>query len=183
MNVEILVLSQLMNGPKHGYVIKKNINSLISNTSSINNNTLYPMFRKFVKDGIAIKEVTYQESKPNKFVYSITEKGKHHFYNTLRRMPENKSHDLEEFLVRVSLFEYIDNEDKQKILNVREHYLRGALEYFYREKTEQENNDYIPRKEDFADCETMKLKIELDMIENLRKKYAHHANCDPVNLL
>ena len=171
MYVKILVLSQLMNGPKHGYEIKKNINSLVSSTFTINNNVLYPMVQKFVNDKLATKKLEYQTDKPNKFVYYITEKGKQHFIELIRHLPDNMSHNLEEFLVRVSFFEYIDNADKQKILSVREKYLRGAIEYFRKGNDKYENMEYIPQKKDFAIYEMKRLDIELAMIDELKAKY------------
>jgi len=172
MYVEILVLSQLMHGSKHGYEIKKNINNYISDTFKINNNVLYPMFRKYVKEKLVIKEIQYQTDKPNKFVYTITEKGKEHFITMLKDFQNNISQNLEEFLVRVSFFKHITNEDKQKILNVRELYLQNAAEYFKRENNVSANIDGLPCKEDFIDCEMKKIEIELDMIDRLKRKYA-----------
>ncbi len=51
MYAEILILGELMSGPKHGYEIKRNIQNALGDEFEINNNLLYPALRRFVEDG------------------------------------------------------------------------------------------------------------------------------------
>lgn len=46
---EILILGQLLSGPKHGYEIKKDVQETLGEAFEINNNLLYPALRRFLE--------------------------------------------------------------------------------------------------------------------------------------
>jgi len=177
MYFEILVLSQLMSGPKYGYEIKKNLVSILSKGVVINNNVLYPMFKRFVKSKMVEKRVQQQKGKPSRYIYSITEAGSNHFYHLISYLPDNLAQNLEEFLTRVCYFEYIDKDSCEKIINKRNNYLEILIEnYDYLSENNNMNflessNGISPKFDDFIGFEKAKIQIELQLIERLRKKY------------
>ena len=63
MYAEILILGELMSGPKHGYEIKRNIQNALGDEFEINNNLLYPALRRFVEMGAISKEVIQSEGR------------------------------------------------------------------------------------------------------------------------
>ncbi len=48
---ELIILSLLMNGPLHGYLIAKITNDIIGPWAKVSNGTLYPLLAKLEKSG------------------------------------------------------------------------------------------------------------------------------------
>jgi len=171
MYIEIIVLSQLMDGPKYGYEIKRNVTTLLGKSVEVNNNVLYPMFKRFEKDKIVNKQVKLQEGKPNRYVYHITEVGCNHFYKLISDLPSNLSDKADEFLTRVSFFDKIDKTSIEKIINTRKKHLEARLYLYDQNIVGLMVGNYVPKAGDFAEYEKAKIEIELQMVESLRKKY------------
>jgi len=160
-----------MNGPKYGYEIKKYLEEITSTGIIINNNMIYPMLDRFVKSNMVIKELHIQEGKPNRYIYYITEVGSDRFFELISDLPDKLASNLEEFLTRVSFFEYyVDKAAQEKIIDKRDKYLRILLD-FYKERFEVLRGNYLPRINDYVEAEITKIETELHMIEKLRKKY------------
>ena len=75
-----VILGVLMKKPMSGYDIKQYIEIHFPFFFVASYGTIYPTLNKMEKDGYITKELQIQEGKPNKNVYSITEKGKEAFY-------------------------------------------------------------------------------------------------------
>ncbi|WP_018131522.1 PadR family transcriptional regulator [Effusibacillus pohliae] len=129
MYVDILILSQLMSGPKHGYEIKKNVERILGSGFSINNNTLYPALRRFQEMGAVTKEVELQEGKPNRHIYRVTDLGAEVLEEMLREFSPEMAGDEAEFLVRVALFDMLDVDSRKQILEARKRVLNKWLEH------------------------------------------------------
>ncbi|MBU5351911.1 PadR family transcriptional regulator [Paenibacillus barcinonensis] len=129
MDISILILSQLIQGNKHGYEIKKNINLLMNRSKPVNNNSIYPMLKQFEAREIVTKNVLTQKGKPDRFVYSITELGKTEFYKILAELsPEMVTAD-DEFYIRLTFLNLLRPEQQQKVLEYRKTYI---LDQIYR---------------------------------------------------
>lgn len=69
------ILGLLSFGPKSGYDIKNYYDKSIGFFWHENYGKIYPLLKKLDEDGEVTKEVLPQKGKPDKNVYSITEKG------------------------------------------------------------------------------------------------------------
>lgn len=130
MYAEILILGQLLSGPKHGYEIKKNIQEALGDEFEINNNLLYPALRRFLEMGAISKEVVKSEGKPNRHVYFLTDMGEEIFNEMLRDFPSKLAASQAEFLVRVALFDRLDPDMQQEVLQKREEVLQEKLNFY-----------------------------------------------------
>jgi DNA-binding PadR family transcriptional regulator len=119
MYIEILILVQLNSGQKHGYEIKKDVQSILGKNFSINNNMLYPILKRFEDMGAVQKQIQHQEGKPNRHLYTITSIGTELLFELLQDFPEEIASNDNEFLVRVGLFDILDSETHKKILLTR----------------------------------------------------------------
>ena len=72
---EMLFLGLLMEGPKHGYEIKRIIEEDIYPLVGLRVKSIYYPLRKMEQLGLVNKDVGRAGKWPEKFVYSITDKG------------------------------------------------------------------------------------------------------------
>ncbi len=171
MYIEILVLSQILNGPKHGYEIKKNVNYILVGNYEINNNVLYPLLKRYEKDGVVIKQTVEQPGRFNRIVYTATDKAYGLFLKLAGDLPENLAHDSDEFLTRVCFFYMLDRDSIEKILKRREKFLKSDIDFYNGHSTTLNGGNCLPRSVDFRETQKTKDYLELKMIEELRAKY------------
>ena len=117
---DLLVLAHLALRPSYGYELKK-----ILSKFKLNNNTIYPMLKKFVDSGYVMKETVVQEDNPPKKIYSITDKGIEKLMELIKDYDQEKAGDSDAFYIRVSFFPMLEKEDIAHILSVREYSLRN----------------------------------------------------------
>lgn len=119
MYIELLILIQIEMAPKHGYEIKKEIQRDLGYLTDVNHNMLYPTLRRFTEQGLITKKINKQDGKPNQFVYEITAAGKTKIMDLINAFSEKDAKHQIEFLIRVSLFKRISQENQLRILNMR----------------------------------------------------------------
>jgi len=73
---EMLFLGMLTDGPKHGYEIKRKIEEELFPFVGIKVKSIYYPLKKMEKLGLVHKDVGREGKWPEKFVYSITPKGR-----------------------------------------------------------------------------------------------------------
>ncbi|GGH23107.1 PadR family transcriptional regulator [Paenibacillus segetis] len=127
MDIEVLILAQLMQGPKHGYEIKKNIIFVMSNSKIINNNTLYPKLKQFEERGLVNSKLELQERRPNRYVYSITSLGQETFHRCLTDFTIETIKSDDEWSIRLAYYELLDNATRQKLLTFRKTYMEEKI--------------------------------------------------------
>ncbi|OME92068.1 MULTISPECIES: PadR family transcriptional regulator [Paenibacillus] len=127
MYLELLILIQIEKSPKHGYEIKKEIQKDLGYLMDVNHNMLYPTLRKFTDEGFVRKHRNEQEGRPNQYIYEITEAGRGKIAKLINEFTEKDAKHQIEFMVRVSLFERISQEDRIRILHRRKKDLEELL--------------------------------------------------------
>ena len=108
MDTDQIILRFLMSGPKSGYKIK-NITGRLMMAYNLSLNQIYPALRKLEATDLVRKEVVIQTGKPNKHVYSITEKGRQEFLKSLVSPPIPVDYQLD-FLTRAFFFRFLTRE-------------------------------------------------------------------------
>ncbi len=109
MDTDQMLLGFLMSGPKSGYKIK-NITGRLMMAYNLSLNQIYPALRKLEAGDLVRKEVVFQTGKPNKHVYSITEKGRQEFMKALTSPPIPVDYQLD-FLTRAFFFRFLTPEE------------------------------------------------------------------------
>src|ERR1700737_651841 len=80
---EFIILSQLMLGSRHGYLIAKIINDIIGPYARLSPGRLYPLLAKMEQNGLIEADGTVvkkQQSDHQSRAYKITEAGRMRFY-------------------------------------------------------------------------------------------------------
>ena len=116
---DLMILANLLDKPKHGYALKKQV-GLVLGQREMHNNIVYPLLRRFVERGLVNKRRAAGERGQTRDVYGLTSKGKQYL---LRRLSEPRDKDLNAengFRMRVGLFSVLKLETRSRILRERD---------------------------------------------------------------
>jgi DNA-binding PadR family transcriptional regulator len=116
--IEILLLSKLAREPRHGYELRKAVEASTGHTLS--NNSLYPTLRRFVDAGAVSRSAEEQEAKPPRHVYTITDVGRELLHDMLADFPAELALSDEEFLARVGNFGWLREDERARVIDVRD---------------------------------------------------------------
>ena len=116
---EIVILAAIMKRGKHGYEIKKTAERIFGDSCTINNNTLYASLHRFQERGVVKSEVQPVPGKPDRHVYSITEKGRETFRDLVLDFPPEAARSDLDFYARVAFFHLLTPAERGEILRTR----------------------------------------------------------------
>lgn len=158
-----------MEEPRHGYYIKKKLEENFDACTTINNNTLYSLLKKYEKAGAISKAVEHVEDGPSRNIYSITDKGKKYFVEMLWDVSEAVTKNRDEFMMRIFYFHLINSFSRKKILDLREQFLKSAMQKAIG-FCEKDTTMFVPNNPYLIGFYTKLLKEELYLIEQMRGK-------------
>lgn len=173
MTIDYAILGLLSWKPMTGYDIKRIIQDSPIMYWSGNNNQIYKALLKLLDDGCVTSETQYQESAPNKKVYSITEEGeaslKQWILDTEPERPELKK----TFLIQLSWASELGPEEIAGLIDRYEETVKQQAAMYREEKKRQVNFPNRSEKERFLWEMTyenicMTYESELRWIEQLR---------------
>ncbi|MDR1619078.1 MAG: PadR family transcriptional regulator [Clostridiales bacterium] len=168
MYFEINILSYLMESPHYGYEIKKKLTESVGACTTISNNTLYPILRKYEKMGAATKSVERTEGGQERIIYTLTDIGRKAFVDLLWYFPDSLMNNREEFCTRLSFFPYLNKEVRMRVLYLREQFIQNA-----RNKVRQSHELYDslrPHTQKLLDFHTGIMQGEEELIRYFRDK-------------
>jgi len=119
---DLLLLAALLDGPKHGYALKKSI-GLITGKSEMHNNLVYPLLKRFVVAGWVSRRKAAGERGQTREVYSLTGKGRQMLLNRLAEFTQKEAASGEAFCLRAGLFGVLSAEKRREILEQRDKWL------------------------------------------------------------
>jgi DNA-binding PadR family transcriptional regulator len=169
--VDILILAILTTRPYHGYEIKKNIQQVAGRGVSLNNGQLYPALKRFEEMGAIQREVERQEGRPDRHIYHLTGLGHEVLHDLLVEFPPEVARSQTEFLVRVSMFDLLELQERLEILAARRAELQGSLDH--REQilglVSSEGVALTPFAVQTMQFDQKRTQIELDWIDELAR--------------
>ena len=115
---DLIILSTLLPGPKHGYQLKREA-SWILGQDTLHNNLVYPLLRRFTQEGWVTKKTVPGERGQTRHQYALTPLGKRTLLEKLAQYEDSESRSLEGFLTRVGQFQVLDSEARARILAKR----------------------------------------------------------------
>jgi DNA-binding PadR family transcriptional regulator len=119
---DLLLLANLLGGPKHGYALKKQV-GLISGQSEMHNNLVYPLLRRFVENGWVSKRKGPGERGQTREIYALTNKGKQELLRRLSHFTSKEVSAENGFHLRVGMFNVLNLEACGRILAARDGWL------------------------------------------------------------
>jgi DNA-binding PadR family transcriptional regulator len=133
--IEILLLSRLAREPMHGYELRKAVEKSTGHTLS--NNSLYPTLRRFVDAGAVSRSAEEQEAKPPRHVYTVTDVGRELLHDMLADFPADLALNEAEFLARVGNFGWLREDERARVIDVRDRALAAEHDRLTRLLAEQ----------------------------------------------
>lgn len=119
---DLLLLSTLLAGPRHGYALKKQI-ALITGQGEMHNNLVYPLLKRFVSEGWVSRREAAGERGQTRELYAITARGRRELQRRLSDFPPKLAASAEAFSFRIGLFDILDLPTRHQILDERAKWL------------------------------------------------------------
>lgn len=115
---DLIILSILLGGPQHGYALKKRA-ALILGERELHNNIVYPLLKRFIREGwVKVKEAEGERGQTRQ-VYSLTASGRSAFLERLSEFNDKQAYSENEFHLRVAFFALLPTDVRQRILAAR----------------------------------------------------------------
>jgi DNA-binding PadR family transcriptional regulator len=130
---DLIILATLLDGPKHGYQLKREAGFILGQ-GAMHNNLIYPMLRRFTAEGWVSKKTTPGERGQTRLQYAITALGRRELVTRLSEFEASDAASWPGFITRVGMFEFLEEPVRVRILKARESYLQrredklGALQ-------------------------------------------------------
>lgn len=124
---DLLLLASLLDGPKHGYALKKRIGLLLGQ-AALHNNIVYPLLKRFVEEGWVSRHAAAGERGQIREVYSLTKAGKQVLLERVSELSEKDAASADALRLRVGMFSVLDPEKRLPILHRRDAFLTKRLE-------------------------------------------------------
>jgi DNA-binding PadR family transcriptional regulator len=121
---DLIILATLLDGPKHGYQLKREAGFILGQ-SAMHNNLIYPLLRRFSGEGWVSKKTVPGERGQTRQQYAITALGRRELETRLSEFGESDASSWPSFITRVGMFEVLKQPIRARILRQRESYLLG----------------------------------------------------------
>ena len=123
---DIIILSLLLEGPKHGYRIKQEA-ARFTSQGQLHNNTVYPLLNRFLKTGWITQREADGERGQTRLLYEITDAGRQALRAKLNEFSEADAADQNSFRLRVGLFGLLEPAERETILQLRDTHLAAMV--------------------------------------------------------
>ena len=124
---DLIILATLLDGPKHGYRLKREAGFILGQ-GAMHNNLVYPLLRRFTAEGWVSKKTVPGERGQTRLQYAITALGRRELVARLSEFGESDASSFAGFITRVGMFEVLEAPVRARILKERERYLQDREE-------------------------------------------------------
>lgn len=122
---DLILLATLLDGPKHGYQLKKQA-GMIFGQEAIHNNLVYPLLRRFKTQGWVSKKTVPGKRGQNRQQYALTTTGRKVLIERLSDFSDEAARSEDGFRLRVALLSLLPDDAQANILAARERALKVA---------------------------------------------------------
>ena len=162
---DLIILSTLLPGPKHGYQLKHEA-GIILGQGVLHNNLVYPLLRRFMNDKWVSRRTVPGERGQMRHRYALTALGRKELLARLSAFSEQDARSSDEFRLRVGMFQLLGEETRLRILETRQTFLMARLEKLIAVETNFPLDRYAGEVTSQFRSET---QSELDWLKRLRK--------------
>jgi DNA-binding PadR family transcriptional regulator len=127
--IDLIILANLLDGPKHGYALKKQAGMVFAHPE-LHNNLVYPLLRRFTSQGWVTKKSAPGERGQTRQQYALTAAGRRALLERLNTFTGKEAQSTEEFLLRAGLFSLLEREARERILAARAEILKRREAHF-----------------------------------------------------
>jgi DNA-binding PadR family transcriptional regulator len=162
---DLIILSTLLPGPKHGYQLKQEAGWILGQ-NLLHNNLVYPLLRRFAEQGWVTKKTVQGQRGQERHQYALTALGRKTLIQKLGEYGESDARSFEGFLTRVGLFQVLDPAAREFVLSGRAAHLQRTTKHLDVIKERFELEAYGLETVEFMRKQT---QAELNWIQHLRK--------------
>ncbi|WP_084080996.1 PadR family transcriptional regulator [Edaphobacter aggregans] len=123
---DLIILTLLLEGPKHGYRLKQET-AMFGAKQQFHNNTIYPLLSRLLQEKLISQREGEGERGQTRLLYELTPNGRQHLVKTLAEFTETDADNEGAFRMRVGLFDLLDVATRRRILDLRERCLVSRL--------------------------------------------------------
>jgi DNA-binding PadR family transcriptional regulator len=163
MSLDAILLG-LLDTPKSGYELKKELESGLAHFWSVNLSQIYPALKKMTKSGLLNSETAAPESGPSRVIYQRTDAGRNKVIEWLQKGPIDTAERLHHLAQTYLLYELKDDDSAliflQKLLSKLTHWQEkmDAIDVHWRQGHGAEFFEMLP-DEDFFPYLTLDLGL------------------------
>jgi DNA-binding PadR family transcriptional regulator len=134
---ELFILSLLMNGPKHGYLIAKIINDSNGPFAKVSSGRLYPLLAKLQQDGLIAAEASddRQHGDRRQHTFIITDAGRQRFHQLMMDTTSNPGDYQRLFWFKLPVLNLLQPSERLYLLD---HYLNYCQTLIFHYTNEME---------------------------------------------
>ena len=178
---ELIILSLLMCGPLHGYLIARITNDIIGPWAKVSNGTLYPLLTKLEKSGyiVAVQPEQGQQGERQARTFAITDDGRKRFHQLMMDTSSNPGEYQKFFHQKVPYLFLLQPMERLHLLDHYMNYCQTHILYIRSEAKEfvedTAGKDYMPQPRLEATLEVFNRgsqhwQGELEWVRHLREK-------------
>jgi DNA-binding PadR family transcriptional regulator len=162
---DLIILSTLLPGPKHGYQLKHEAGLILGQTA-LHNNLVYPLLRRFTEAGWVTRKTVPGERGQERHRYALTALGRKTLIQKLSEYSESDARSAEGFQTRVGLFQLLEPAVRECVLTGRAAHLQKKEEHLARIEERFKLDSFARETVQFLRDQA---KTELNWIQHLRK--------------
>lgn len=166
---ELMILTFLMRGPMHGYLIAKIINNIIGPFARVSNGRLYPLLAKLEADGLvaAVDDASAPASRErHQRAFHITEAGRQRFRQLMMDTTSNPGDYHNIFWIKVQFFEFLQPAEQQYLID---HYINYCQTHIFFLTSEMD--DLARRAPEKGFLTPHQLEITLATMQHLQNRW------------
>ncbi len=165
--LKLILMGLLMKEDNHGYNLRKMIEKDLSNLINVDNTSIYYTLNKMEKEGLVTFKIVSDTKRPQKNLYSLTDKGRKEFRELLLSNMSNNKRPLLNIDISLYFIDMLDRDEAVEKLADRSRELRKLIFFLKAQERSAENRE--PRgKESIIISHNIKLaETELQFLKDV----------------
>lgn len=135
---ELIILSLLLQGPKHGYLIAKILNDVNGPFAKTSSGRLYPLLAKLQQDGLIAAEERDSEQRGDRRqrTFSITSAGRRRFHELMMDTTSNPGDYQRLFWLKMPFLQFLQPAERLYLLDHYLNYCQTLIFHYTNEMAE-----------------------------------------------
>lgn len=125
---ELIILTALMRGPKHGYLIARIINDTIGPFAKVSNGRLYPLLAKLQGAGLIALAPADARPERRQRPFHITDAGRQRFHTLMMDTTSNPGEYHNLFWTKAQYFEFLQPAEQRYLID---HYINYCQTHIF----------------------------------------------------
>ncbi len=167
---DLILLAALLDGPKHGWVLKK-LGGLVTGHGDMHNNLVYPLMKKFVAQSWVRRRAEAGHRGQTRAVYALTLSGNKELLRRLNEFGEKEAASANEFRVGA-----LTSETRERILAERTAWLAAREVRFETLRQSLMAMGSAPWGLEVVNFLTAEIQLERKWIAALKKKASQQTS-------